>query len=516
MKKSFFILSISAVALGIILRFVFLSVSFEYDELFTAVTSNPQVPFSYIWTHYLMVDVHPPLHNALLWVYNHFVPYGPEWTLRLPSLLFGLLALWEGWKFFPRYLGRTNRWLFLLLLSCNFYLILYAQHARAYSLILCAAIPFTFLYLKFARCIYKNKTISLKQWFLYGFLALVLCWSHYFGALFFGLCSTVLFVLAWYYKRNLKFFIIIPLAVFILFLPWLIPNLLQNISQSRFSGNWWATPLPFQILLYSGIEFFFSSALGLICLIFLGIMSILKQRFFPDHHKKWPYKREIFLLLLPIVLAAIFVLIMSIKIFWVIWRYFIPFMPCLYLFICLLIGPLYRKNTAALGLFLLFVAFSFRFTLLAYRPLVKGGIFHSRGAMQLFQKAFPDKELFVVAIEDFPQESMVPMYSFYLHHQFGMNTKVTEVYSLDKEEFEKIADRQQDGVFWMPNCMPDKMEKIISKWGRRVGIFARYEVTCFLLVAGKDKQTIDPKLQDDYQGRFIAATKQLLAESEKR
>jgi len=136
--------------------------------------------------------------------------------------------------------------------------------------------------------------------------------------------------------------------------------------------------------------------------------------------------------------------------------------------------------------------------------------------MQLFKKAFPDKELFVVAIEAFPQESMAPMYSFYLHHQFGMNTKVTEVYSLDKEEFEKIVDRQQDGVFWMPNCDSMKIEEIMAKWNRNVGFFAQYERTCFLLVAGKDRKTIDPNLQEDYQNRFMTASKQWLAERDKR
>ena len=60
------------------MRFAFLSVPYEYDELFTAVTANPALPLSWIWTHWLLVDVHPPLHNVLLWAYNHVAPYGPE------------------------------------------------------------------------------------------------------------------------------------------------------------------------------------------------------------------------------------------------------------------------------------------------------------------------------------------------------------------------------------------------------------------------------------------------------
>ena len=93
-KNILFILGSVALVTGIVARFLLLDISFEYDELFTAVTANPDVPFSYIWKHYLLVDVHPPLHNIFLWLYDHVVLYnGREWILRWPSVVFGLMGL---------------------------------------------------------------------------------------------------------------------------------------------------------------------------------------------------------------------------------------------------------------------------------------------------------------------------------------------------------------------------------------------------------------------------------------
>ena len=187
MKKIWIALGTLGILVGIVCRAVLLNISFEYDEIFTAITSNPALPFSYSWKHYLLADVHPPLHNMILWLYNHVVPYGPEWILRFPSFILSLMGLFLAWRLFPRYLGRTTRWLFVLLLSCNFYLLLYAQHARAYSLMLCVAIVLTFLYLHIAQCLHFKKAVPAEWWVWYGICSLLLCWSHYFGALLFGL-----------------------------------------------------------------------------------------------------------------------------------------------------------------------------------------------------------------------------------------------------------------------------------------------------------------------------------------
>ena len=115
------------VGVGIYVRCLLFNMAYEYDELFTAITTDPSLPFSWIYKNYLLVDVHPPLYNAILWLWNHLVPYGPEIWLRLPSFLMGIGALAEAWFLFPKRFGKTARLLFVSLLSCNIYLIYYAN-----------------------------------------------------------------------------------------------------------------------------------------------------------------------------------------------------------------------------------------------------------------------------------------------------------------------------------------------------------------------------------------------------
>ncbi len=507
MKRILLACSLLGILIGVALRFYLIGISFEYDELFTAVTSNPLVPFSYLWTHYLMIDVHPPLHNFLLWLCNHILPYGPEWALRLPSLVFGLGALAQAWFLFPRHLGKTARWLFLLLLSCNFYLILYAQHARAYSLIVCAAVPFTFLYLKLARRILKHRPIATKWWFVYGGLAAVLCWSHYFGALCFGLFSTVLGGLALYHKRSFK-----PLAytcalVLVCFVPWMIPNLVENLGQQRFGGNWWGNRELEWSLVNLWIEFFFTSLKGFWALL----LAVLAGTFFSWrlYHKKytWPYGVELCLLIIPMACAGVFALAMSVKIFWLIWRYFMPFVPALYLTVALLIAPLLHKYKWVFLLMIVFLFFSFRTTWQLSQLLRNGVFFPVREAMELYKEAFPDKELFVLAMEAFPTPSMTPMYGFYPHYYFHMKNPVTEVFQLPQAQLQALVARQQEGVFWMPNCSPQKMERLIHKVGREAKIFARHENTCFILFS--DGKKVDPAYAMGYVERFVRARKKL-------
>ena len=191
----------------VVLRFLYITRSYDYDEVFTAVTANPDLPLTYIFKHFLIIDVHPPLHNLIMWLWNHVFPYGAEWIGRLPSVLFDCGALWIAWSYFPLHLfksndGKTARWIFILLLAFNHMFIEYAQTMRAYALILCLAVPFTFLYLQMLHGIKSKKQISYSDWILYGLLALLLCYTHYFGAIAFGVFSVILFISAWKNKQE--------------------------------------------------------------------------------------------------------------------------------------------------------------------------------------------------------------------------------------------------------------------------------------------------------------------------
>lgn len=516
MKKLLFILGLLGIVLGVVCRTILMTISFEYDEIFTAVTANPAIPFSYIWNHYLIVDVHPPLHNLMLWMYNHIVPYGPEWILRLPSLILSVMGLFLSWKLFPRYLLRTTRWLFILLLSCNFYLLLYAQHARAYSLLLCLAIVLTFLYLNMARLIRYKKQIPATWWIWYGICSLLLCWSHYFGALAFGLFSVVLFIIAWKNKQPLKFFIVVPLLVLLAFSPWLIPNLLQNLSQHRFSGNWWGnTRVISWHLIILWIEFFFSSLKAFYVLLGLGTIAIAYSFIRFRQCKVWPFNRELWLVFVPLATAGIFAFLISLKIFWLLWRYFIPFVPCLYLFVALIITPLCTRYRVTGLIFLVFVGLSFYSFVTLYPSFQVGRFFHIRSAMEVYKNAFADKDMYVVAFEAFPVESMQPMYSFYPKYHFHLKSDVYEILHMDPDKREELMAREGKFFMWMPNCVPIKMRTLAQTFQRNMSIFGQLYSTCFILPAGEDRRLVNPLLQEEYSNRFQQYQKRKQAESTK-
>lgn len=505
MKKIFVWLSAVGVAIGIACRFIIFNISFEYDEIFTAVTSNPAVPFSYIWKNYLLVDVHPPLHNILLWVYNHWVPYGPEWALRWPSLILSVTSLFLAWKLFPRYLGKTARWIFVLLLSCNFYLLLYAQHARAYSLLICLAVVLTYLYLQIARCLCHKHTVSREIWVWYGICSLLLCWSHYFGALLFGLFSVILFFIAWNHKQPLRYCIAVPLLVLAGFLPWLIPNLLENLSQHRFSGNWWGNQALSWHLVKLWVEFFFSSVKAFYVLLSIGALGIIYTWYRQRKLKVWLFSREIILVFLPMAAAGLFALAMSVKIFWLLWRYFIPFVPCLYLFVTLIIAPVCKRYRVIGLAFLCFVALSFQAFIRMRNFFQEGIAFPVRSAMEIYKQGFADKALYTVALEAFPPNSMQPMYAFYPQIYFGVKQPVYELFHMNPTQRDQLLEQADQALLWMPNCDPKKMKKLAQTFQRNISIFARFSNVCFLLPAQQDRRTFNENQRSEYLHRFEKA-----------
>jgi lipopolysaccharide export system permease protein len=160
---------------------------------------------------------------------------------------------------FPRRFGKTARWLFMAFLSGNFYVIFYSQHARAYALMLALAVPLTFLFLQISLLLRKGRVVPRKLWLWWGILLVLLGWSHYFGMLFFGITSGLLSVQALRSRKNITWALLLPCVVFACFLPWLVPNLLYNVGQNRFGGNWWADKAPGIFIWMNLVSFFFAN-----------------------------------------------------------------------------------------------------------------------------------------------------------------------------------------------------------------------------------------------------------------
>ena len=471
---------------GICYRFTLFNISYEYDELFTAITSNPALPFSWIYTHWLMIDVHPPLHNAFLWVYNHFAPYGPELWLRLPSLFFGLGGLLFCWFMFPRRFGKSARLLLLAVLSVNFYLLFYTQHARPYAMMFFFAAPLTFLFLQMSRAVWKNRPIKPWKWVAFGVLSLFLAWTHYFGTLIYGVLSLLLFAQALYYRRNVTWFLVVPGTVFFLFLPWLVPNLLQNISLERFDGKWWMNERTFGGLMMGLRRFFFSPSQWAYLAACLPLPIALWYRC-----KSWKetgrfaYGREFLLLLAVIVLTFAITGLMSFKLKLIMGRYFMGLLPSFYLCIILFILPFLRKSLFPWIMSLLFLGLSIQATDVAVGTFSLAGTFPARLSADYYRTVAKGRELFVIAIESFPPPTMTAMYSFYPNHLFGMNVPVTELWQLPDQERDEVLKRRDKAVIWMPNCNPVKLKLISEKWTRLVGVERMLWGSCFVRLSEK-------------------------------
>ena len=470
-------------------RFLLLGNGYEYDELFTAVTANPAISLAWIWNNYLMVDVHPPLYNIVMWVYNHFVPYGPELWMRLPSVFFGVVGMVLAWVMFPKRYGKTAKLIFMAFLSCNCWLIFYTQQARAYAMMFCFAVPFNYLFINMAHWVRKGKQIGWKDWVWYGVLGLLLCWIHYFGAMAFGFFSLVLLGYAFKYKRNLWPFIVVPAVVTLLFLPWVVPNFLYNAGNNKFSGNWWANHIPLYYVTLNYIEFYFEKEFIFITEGFLFSFCLWKS--IQRYKKGIPvaYVSDMGLLSLACVLLLVFVYLVSFKIFLFLGRYFLAIMPAMFLTFSLCVAPHVRKSKWLAGFILMCLGALVLVGISVSRQTTKHLYGGAQAAMEFYRDYAPEKELLVVAIEAFPKNAVQAMYSFYPNYVFKMNAKITELTHLSQEERRKALERKDKSIIWVPNCAFFKLELISSNWNRAVAVEGSLGSTCFIRLADEGQLT---------------------------
>ena len=485
-RRILLLLCVACIWLGLLFRFAILHISYEYDEIFTAITSNPSLPLGWIWNNWLLPDVHPPLHNLFLYFYNHFVPYGPEIWLRLPSVVFSVGALACAWFMFPKRWGKTARLIFFSFLSCQLYGVLYAQHARAYALVLLFAMPLTFLFLNMSRAVYKRKNITAKQWIWFGVLSLLLSWTHYFGALAFGIFSILLFVQGWKYKQRLWPFILVPGVVFVLFLPWLVPNVWECISLGRFNGIWWANVTPKSMIIPGLIEFFFTAEACYHTILVIILAAMLCFYWQYKKKDKAAYMREIFLLTITLAAAFGIVSLFLLKMYLFMGRYFYPFLPSLFLLITLLIAPLIRKSNVFLTVFTIYMVFSIHATWWNItRYLLSPLCFPSRATIQYYLQNYPQKDLLVIALEAFPPAAMDSMYAFYPNQVYKQNKRVKEIYYLTEEERDKELENRENAAIWMPNCTLDKLGYLVKEWERIIVVEKKVGSSCFLRLSDK-------------------------------
>lgn len=205
-----------------------------HDEAFSALYLR------YPWgemMHRIGLDVHPPLYYWILRVWS----YGAGdslLSLRLLSIIFGVLTVWAGYMFLRAAWGKRVALLGALLLALNPFQIQYALEARMYTLGTFLALWSSYFLVKALESDHVRK----KYWAGYALTVAAGLYTHYYLA--FTILAQGLFVLIYCfkYRDGKKFFAGVGayLGATILYLPW-VPTFLAQIA--RVQESYWIPPM---------------------------------------------------------------------------------------------------------------------------------------------------------------------------------------------------------------------------------------------------------------------------------
>lgn len=165
--------------LGIFLRFYKLEFqSVWLDEMYSLHIANPKYSFGEIFQQIKQSDQHPPLFYFLLHILFSVFGYSIL-VLRLFSALLGLLGIYAIYLLAKELMDKNTGIIAALLLSVNYFHIMYSQEGRMYTLLFLTS-TFSFYYLvKFL------KNPELKQLTLYILTSTLLLYSHFTGVFVF-------------------------------------------------------------------------------------------------------------------------------------------------------------------------------------------------------------------------------------------------------------------------------------------------------------------------------------------
>lgn len=511
-KKYFFSTAcLLLIGVGVAFRFIMMNYPFEYDEIYTSLTADPSTPLPFIMKHYLMQDMHPPLHNIFLWFYNHIVPYGPEWILRLPSLAASLLSLGLAWCLFPVRYGKTARYLFVALCSTNFFTIFYAEQARSYAFLFLEAVLLLLLLLRMLPRLAHKREIARKYWAVYTVLLILLMWTHYLGALVAVVVAAVWFAMACYYRRYRWTSLLLPAGALALFAIWLVPNFFANRALNRFNGAWWGNSIapknfiPILTALFVKNKQVYG---GFVVLWTLGLGYVYYQ--FRRLRLRMPFGRDWLFLgsVVAGVLAAAAVLFAVFHMSFFISRYFTGMLPFLYMFFTLCVVAFVRRFWVAQIAFVGLVAWGLSSTFIMVYNCKNTHGFLAKATSKIIQKYAPDKKLYVITNVSFPVDSMEALYGFYLNRRMGMHMPVFELWKRPLPQREFLLATRQNAVIWVPKCSRPFLNWVAQSWQRQVGVeLVIHHAGCIIQLADRGYSLEPPVVFLPKQTPSLTSTK---------
>lgn len=465
----FYKLGFLLMGIGVLLRLGTMFLSFDFEETYSVITSNPNLPLGQIVKDWLIVDVHPPLFNILLWGWNHLVPYPHEVWLRVFPFLFTVCSLAVSYFLFPKAYGKTARFLFLGCVAVMWHNIIFGAYARSYVLLLLVSIVITLVSLRILDC-FKHTSPGTRQDYMWLFGAgVVAAWTHYFGLLLFSVCVFLLFLAALHFKQKKTVLVVGSGVVFLLAGIWLVPNFLHNVQVGHFSGKWWANE---ELTLFESLWYFYQFFFGVPWIGSLFAVGVLFLAFY--YYKKAgtsqyaPYTLDSFFCIGIFGLVLSGAALLSFKVFLLIPRFFIASFPALYVLFSLLLAPLVEKKRWVFVGVLVFWALTLG---VSWKDLVwhlNREPDNGRGIAEHFMKTRPntETELYILIKEGYPAVTHEAMISLYINDYFKQNVPITVLTNLSKEQrLEKL--KNKNAIIMVPLCYPEKVDKISFLLGER-------------------------------------------------
>lgn len=272
-KENYIIVGLTfAILIGVILRLKGLTYqSYWLDELASIGFSNPENSFKEVYRK-TVGDVHPPLYQALLWVWFHIFGFS-ELAGRCLSAVIGSFSIYAvyllGKELFDKQVGLYAS----IIASMNQFLIYYAQMVRSYSLL--------FLFSTLS-CLYLIKVLKghgKQDFILYLIFSVALAYTHYFG-LFLIAAQFFIFILYFITEKKKRKPLMISAAITAIVLLVSLVPLFKYISGHAGMSSFWIE-LPANDFLKSYFVYYFTPQLLSIIyfmLLLAGAISLFLKR----------------------------------------------------------------------------------------------------------------------------------------------------------------------------------------------------------------------------------------------
>ncbi len=229
-------------------------------------------------------EFNPPLYYSLIHAWIHLAG-DSEFSVRMPSVIFGVLSIFVIYKTARLMAGNEVGLLAALILALNRFHVHFSQEARVYALLVFLTLLSFYYFLRLTQEFHGKLILG---YIVAGFF---LMHTHVY-ALFIILTQNLYFILRWFQTAGiqqitLKRWIVLQLGLFILFLPWLTV-LYRQFSHAQ-EGFWIDKPPFFWILgafiRYAGWYNVLSGVFAVL-LFLLACSAILKCQ-----HRKISWRR---------------------------------------------------------------------------------------------------------------------------------------------------------------------------------------------------------------------------------